>query len=78
VRETLLAAAEVLGKQRRTYGTVTISPVTSRIPLSTFCQLRDVKTGLSVKANIVGIDLAADSSTLGVQRIDLSLDAYRR
>ena len=78
VRETLLAAAEVLGKQRRTYGTVTISPVTSRIPLSTFCQLRDVKTGLMVKANIVGIDLAADSSTLGVQRIDLSLDAYRR
>ena len=78
VRETLLAAADVLGKQRRTYGTVTISPVTSRIPLSTFCQLRDVKTGLMVKANIVGIDLAADSSTLGVQRIDLSLDAYRR
>ncbi len=78
VRQTLLAAAEVLGKQRRTYGTVTISPVTARIPLSTFCQLRDVKTGLSVKANIVGIDLAADSSTLGVQRIDLSLDAYKR
>jgi hypothetical protein len=78
VRETLLAAADVLGKQRRTYGTVTISPVTARIPLSTFCQLRDVKTGLMVKANIVGIDLAADSSTLGVQRIDLSLDAYRR
>ena len=78
VRQTLLSAAEVLGKQRRTYGIVTISPVTSRIPLSTFCQLRDAKTGLKIKANIVGIDLSADSSTLGVQRIDLSLDAYRR
>jgi hypothetical protein len=78
VRETLIAASEVLGKQRRTYGTVTVSPVTARIPLSTFCQLRDAKTGLSVKANIVGIDLVADSSTLGVQKIDLSLDAYRR
>lgn len=78
VRETLLAAADVLGKQRRTYGVVTISPVTARIPLSAFCQLRDVKTGLMVKANITGIDLSADSSTLGVQRINLSLDAYRR
>jgi hypothetical protein len=78
VRQTLISASTVLGKQRRTYGTVTVSPVTSRIPLSTFCQLYDIKTGLSVKANIVGIDLSADSSTLGVQKIDLSLDAYRR
>ena len=78
VRQTLLSAAEVLGKQRRTYGTVIVSPVTARIPLGTFCKLEDVKTGLSVKANITGIDLQADSSTLGVQRIELALDAYRR
>mgnify|MGYP005640996121 FL=1 len=78
VRETLIAAATVLGKQRRTYGTVVISPVTARIPLSTFCKLEDVKTGLSVKANITGIDLQANSSSLGVQRISLSLDGYRR
>lgn len=78
VRQTLLSAAEVLGKQRRTYGTVVVSPVTARIPLGTFCKLEDVKTGLSVKANITGIDLQADSSTLGVQRIELALDAYRR
>ncbi len=78
VRQTLFSAAEVLGKQRRTYGTVIVSPVTARIPLGTFCKLEDVKTGLSVKANITGIDLQADSSTLGVQRIELALDAYRR
>ena len=78
VRQTLLSAAEVLGKQRRTYGTVIVSPVTARIPLGTFCKLEDVKTGLSVKANITAIDLQADSSTLGVQRIELALDAYRR
>ena len=78
VRQTLLSAAEVLGKQRRTYGTVIVSPVTARIPLGTFCKLEDIKTGLSVKANITGIDLQADASTLGVQRIELSLDAYRR
>ena len=78
VRQTLLSAAEVLGKQRRTYGTVKISPVTARIPLGTFCKLEDVKTGLSVKANITAIDLRADTSTLGVQEIDLELDGYRR
>ena len=78
VRQTLLSAAEVLGKQRRTYGTVIVSPVTARIPLGTFCKLEDIKTGLSVKANITAIDLQADSTTLGVQRIELALDAYRR
>ena len=74
----MIAVSEVLGKQRRTYGTVVISPVTARIPLSTFCKLEDIKTGLSAKANITAIDLQADSSTLGVQRISLSLDGYRR
>jgi hypothetical protein len=78
VRETLLAASEVLGKQRRTYGTVIVSPVTSRIPLGTYCTLEDGKTGLNVKANITGVDLSASSSDLGVQRISLTLDGYRR
>ena len=78
VRATLIAASEVLGKQRRTYGTVIVSPVTSRIPLGTYCTLEDGKTGLSVKANIVGVDIQAGSSDLGVQRISLTLDGYHR
>jgi len=78
VRETLLAASSVLGKQKRTYGKVIVSPITSKIPLSTFCMLEDVKTGLSIKANIVGIDLSADSSTGGVHKIELSLESYNR
>ena len=78
VRATLLAASEVLGKQRRTYGTVIVSPVTSRIPLGTYCTLEDGKTGLSVKANITGVDVQAGSDDLGVQRISLTLDGYRR
>jgi len=78
VRETLIAAAEVLGKQRRTYGQVMISPVTARIPLATHCNLVDVKTGLDVRANITGIDLQATSAEQGVQRIALTLDGYRR
>jgi len=78
VRQTLLAASEVLGKQRRTYGTVNISPVTGRIPLGSYCTLEDVQTGLSVKANITSIDLKATSADLGVQRISLELDGYHR
>ena len=78
VRETLIQAATVLGKQKRTYGKVVVSPVTSRIPLGTFCNIIDSKTGLNVKTNIVGIDLSADSGTEGVQRIELSLEAYHR
>ena len=78
VRATLIAASEVLGKQRRTYGTVIVSPVTGRIPLGTYCTLEDGKTGLSVKANITGVDIQAGSSDLGVQRISLTLDGYHR
>jgi len=78
VRATLIAASEVLGKQRRTYGTVIISPVTARIPLGSYCTLEDNKTGLSVKANITAVDLTATSADLGVQRISLTLDGYRR
>jgi hypothetical protein len=78
VRETLLQAAAVLGKQKRTYGTVTVSAPTSRIPLSTFCVLQDVKTGLDVKATIVGLDLQATPESQGVQTVELSLESYQR
>jgi hypothetical protein len=74
VRQTLIQAASILGKQTRNYGQIIISPVTARIPLGTFCKLEDVKTGLSVNANIVGIDLVASSSDLGVQRLEISLE----
>lgn len=76
VRETLLAASEVLGRQRRSYGAVTISPVTSRIPLATYCKLQDVKTGLDVRALITSVDLMASSEDLGVQTLELGLESY--
>ena len=78
VRETLIQASTILGKQKRTYGKVIVSPVTSRIPLSTYCTMVDSKTGLDVKCNIVGIDLSANSSTQGVHKIELTLEAYAR
>jgi hypothetical protein len=78
VRETLLAASSILGKQKRTYGTVLISPVTARIPLAQYCTLTDVKTGLDVKATISAIDLKANSSDLGVNTLEISLESYDR
>ena len=76
VRQTLLQAATILGKQRRMYTPVIISPVTERIPLGTFCKLQDAKTGLDVKANIISIDLQATAEELGVQRIEVGLDEF--
>jgi len=78
VRETLLQAAAVLGKQKRMYGTITISAPTSRIPLSTFCKLQDVKTGLNVLATIKGVDLQATAASEGVQQVELELESYQR
>ena len=76
VRQTLIQAGNILGKQRRIYSQVTISPVTSRIPLGTFCMLEDAKTGLKTKANIISIDLSAKSDEQGVQTIDVGLDEF--
>lgn len=78
VRETLIQAATVLGKQKRTYGKITISAPDSRIPLLSFCRLEDAKTGLTVTPNIVGYELEASSESQGVQRITLDLEAYSR
>jgi hypothetical protein len=76
VRQTLIQAGNILGKQRRIYSAVTISPVTSRIPLGTYCTLEDAKTGLKTKANIISIDLSAKSDEQGVQTIDVGLDEF--
>jgi hypothetical protein len=76
VRETMIQAAAILGKRRRTYGKVIISPVTARIPLGAFCELQDIKTGLNVKVNIMAIDLTVGSGTGGVDRIELTLDSF--
>ena len=76
VRQTLLQAGNILGKQRRIYSPVVISPVTERIPLGSFCRIEDKKTGLDTKANIISIDLSATSAEQGVQRIEVGLDQF--
>jgi hypothetical protein len=76
VRQTLIQAGIILGKQRRIYSPVVISPVTERIPLGTFCRIEDKKTGLDTKANIISIDLMATSADQGVQKIEVGLDQF--
>ena len=76
VRQTLIQAAEVLGRQRRTYSNVLVSPITDLIKLNTYCYIKDMKTGLNTKANIIGINMSSSSEEQGVQRIELTLDEF--
>ena len=76
VRQTLIQAAEVLGRQRRMYSNIVVSPITDLIKLNTYCYIKDVKTGLDTKANIIGINMSCTSEEQGVQRIELTLDEF--
>lgn len=77
VRETLLNAGSILGRQKRSYGKVIISSPESIIPLGASCKIEDAKTGLVADANIMAIDMMATSATDGVNRIELTLDSYQ-
>ena len=74
----MIQAALVLGKERRVYEDVVITATDDRIPLSSFCRLKDVKTGLDIKAGIVSYTVEMHGgdidSNLGADRITLTLD----
>jgi hypothetical protein len=74
VRQTLIQAAEILGRQKRTYSNIIVSPVTNLIKLNTFCYIQDAKTGLDTKANIIGISMSCKSEDQGVQKMEISLE----
>lgn len=78
VRQALIAASSLLGKERRVYQDVVVTAPDDRIPLSSFCRLKDKLTGLNVKANIVSYTVEMHGgdidSNLGADRITLTLD----
>jgi len=77
VREALIAAARILGKERRVYDKVFVTATDDPIPLSAFCRLADKQTGLDVKANILSYKMemhSNDNSRMGVREIELTLD----
>ena len=79
VRQSLIAIGEQLGKERRVYGNLIVSPTTDRIPIGKHCLIKDIKTGLDIKVNIIGIHAemhAKSNSQLGIEEITLTLDDY--
>ena len=76
VRQAMIQAGFILGKQRRVYQDVTITPTTDRIPLASYCRLQDSKSGLDIKAIIESyeIEMHSNNNRLGADSIKLSLD----
>lgn len=77
VREAMLAASEILGKERRVYEKVKIWAPTSPIPLASFCQIQDLKTGLDVEARVLSYKIelhGTDETRIGANQIELTLD----
>ena len=76
VRQAMIQAGFILGKQRRSYQDVTITPTTDRIPLASYCRLQDSKSGLDIKAIIDSyeIEMHSNNNRLGADSIKLSLD----
>ncbi len=76
VRQTLIMAAQLMGKQRRIYEKVEITPPTDRIPLASYCRLQDSTSGLDIKAIIVGytVEMHAYNDRIGADRVTLVLD----
>ena len=76
VRQAMIQAAFILGKQRRAYQDVTITPTTDRIPLASYCRVQDSKSGLDIKAIIDSyeIEMHSNNNRLGADSIKLSLD----
>ena len=76
-RETLIGLSDVLGRVKRAYSPIRISPTSSRIPLGKFCLLKD-KDGLSVYADIVSYDLSFSAfDQNGVSEISLNLQEWK-
>lgn len=76
VRQALIQAGFILGKQRRAYQDVIITPTTDRIPLASYCRLQDSKSGLDIKAIIDSyeIEMSTQNNRIGADSIKLSLD----
>jgi len=76
-RQALIAASSALGKSQRSYSAITITAPDTRPPLLKFCKIVDAKTGLSIKANMIGMNLEMHSqspSGLGTDRYTLMME----
>jgi len=75
--QALLAASSALGKSVRTYPSILVSAPDTLPPLLKFCKIVDAKTGLSIKANMIGLHLemhAQSPSNLGTDRYTITCE----
>jgi len=76
-RQALIAASSVLSKSVRTYSAINVTAPDTRPPLLKFAKIVDAKTGLSIKANMIGMNLEMHSqspSSLGADRYTLTFE----
>ncbi len=76
-REALIAVSDVLGKEKRTYSQVFVTPVTDKIPLGKKCRIQDSTSGLDTEADVVAVDVAMradDNTNLGARNLVLTLE----
>ena len=76
VRQTLLAVAETLGKQRRLYENILVSIPQNRVNVGQFCRIIDNKTGLDIKAIITGFTIQANQyrGDMGATQMEITLE----
>ena len=76
VRHALIHAGYIMGKQRRIYSKVIVTPPTSRIPLASYCRLQDSASGLNIKAviNEYTVEMHSHNNVIGANSITLTLD----
>lgn len=77
VRQAMLAASDLLGKERRVYDKVVINACSKPPPLASYAKLQDKKTGLNVNARIIQYALELhgnDITRVGANEITLTLD----
>ena len=78
VRQALIVAGEILGKERRIYDNVMCTMPDDRIPLLAYARVQDLQTGLNIKAEISSYTVemhAGDSqSNIGATSVSLTLD----
>jgi len=76
-RQALIAAAALLGKSVRTYSSILVSIPDNRPELLKFCIIEDEKTGLKIKADMIGLRIemhAKGPSQLGTDRMTLVME----
>lgn len=79
VREALINASTILGKEKRIYSSVEVSAPTDRIPLGKFCRVYDSFNGMDIKAQITGVDVsgtAGNNENKGTNKVTLTLVDY--